>query len=273
MKLSMMSYTWSRQPQHFDLLKMLKQTQELGMAGIDLVGLHDRKAKELRQMVDDHGVPVVCHTFFADLNFPDASGRQAGCDAAKRSIEDAVILGAPVVMIPTPGKAGVDRHVGRRNWIAGLQALQPFAAQAGVVLTVENFPGADSPFVVADDVLEAVRTVPGVKVTYDNGNAASGEEPAESFRRCAVHVAHAHFKDWDIRDTPAEGYRLQLDGRYGKPALIGEGALNQKACLAAMRAAGYAGCINIEYEGNDYTPAEACRRAAAYLRGLGEGVE
>jgi sugar phosphate isomerase/epimerase len=117
-----------------------------------------------------------------------------------------------------------------------------------------------------------VREVPGLKVTYDNGNAAGGEDPAESFRKCAAHVAHAHFKDWDIRDTLADGYRAMLDGRYGKAALIGEGSVNQKACLAAMRAAGYQGCINLEYEGNVYTPAEACRRAAAYLRGLGEGV-
>ena len=142
MKLSMMSYTWSRQPAHFDLEKMLNLTRELGMAGIDFVRLHDRTAKELRRIADDHGVPVVAHTFGVDLNFPEASARRPGCDTAKRSIEDAVTLGAPVVMIPTPAKQGVDRNVGRRNWIKGLQELQPFAAQAGVVLTVENFPGA-----------------------------------------------------------------------------------------------------------------------------------
>ena len=268
----MMSYTWSRQPAHFDLRKMLTQTKGLGMAGIDFVGLHNQSAKALRQLADDHGVAVVCHTFFADLDSPDARKRQAACDSAKRSFADAVTLGAPVVMIPTPGKAGLDPRAGRRNWIAGLQAVQPFAADAGVVLTVENFPGADSPFVIADDLLEAVREVPGLKVTYDNGNASGGEDPAESFRRCAAHVVHAHFKDWCMRDTPAEGYRPQRDGRCGKAALIGEGSVDQKACLAAMRGAGYSGCINIEYEGNVYTPADACRRAAAYLRGLDAGL-
>ena len=39
---------------------------------------------------------------------------------------------------------------------------------------------------------------------------------------------------------------------------------------AAMKQAGYAGYINIEYEGNKYTPAEATRRAAATLRRLME---
>ena len=273
MKLSMMSYTWSRQPAHFDLQRMLQVTRELNMAGIDFVRLHDRTAKELRRMADDAGVKVVAHTFVVDLNFPDARARQPGGDAARRSIEDAVTLGAPVVMIVTPPKPNMDRNTARRNWIAGLKELQPFAAQAGVALSIENFPGAASPFVIADDFLEALREVPGLKLTFDNGNAASGEEPAESFRRCAAHVVHAHFKDWYMRGTPAEGYWPQLDGRYGRAALIGEGAVNQKACLAAMRAAGYQGCINIEYEGNDYTPEEACRRAAATLRAMGEGVE
>ena len=49
---------------------------------------------------------------------------------------------------------------------------------------------------------------------------------------------------------------------------IGEGLVDQKACLAAMQQAGYAGYINIEYEGNAYPPDEATRKAAAYLQGL-----
>ena len=268
MKLSMMSYTMARQAQHFDLQAMLELTRQLDLAGIDFVTLHDVPPDELRKMTDDLGIPVVCHTFFADLNHPDAVARQAGVDACKRGFEAAVTLGAPAVMIPTPGKDGVDRDTSRRNWIAGLEEVAPLAADAGVTLTVENFPGAASPFVVADDVLQAVREVPGLKITYDNGNAASGEDPAESFARCAQHVVHAHFKDWDVQDEPAEGFRPMLDGRYYRSALIGEGSIDHAACLRAMADAGYDGCINIEYEGNDYVPADAVRRAVAYLRGL-----
>ena len=268
MKYSMMSYTWSRQPQHFDLLKMLQQVRELDMAGVDFVTLHDRSAKELRALAGDCGVPVVCHTFFADVSQPDGDARTKALDAARRGIEAAVVLGAPTVMVVTPGKAGVPRNRQRRDWIAGLQRVQPFAAAAGVALTVENFPGADSPFVVADDVLEAMRDVPGLRLTFDAGNAASGEDPVESFHRSAPFVVHAHFKDWTVRPDAAPGFRPMLDGRHYKSALIGEGVVDHRACLAAMAAAGYPGCINIEYEGNDYPPAEAVRRAVTYLRGI-----
>jgi len=268
MKYSMMSYTVSRQPQHFDLRKMLKTTVDLKLDGIDFVTLHGQKAKELRKMTDDLGIPVVCHTFMdGELASADPVQLQLGLDKAKAAFEAAVELGAPCVMIPTPGDAR-PRDANRAAWIKGLAQAAPFAADAGVVLTVENFPGLNSPFVTADDILEALEQVSGLKLTYDNGNAASGEEPAASFTRCVKHVVHAHFKDWDIVRVPTEGYREMLDGKFYRPALIGEGNVDQAACLHAMKAAGYSGCINIEYENNKYDPYEATRRAVEYLRSL-----
>ncbi len=88
-------------------------------------------------------------------------------------------------------------------------------------MTIETSPAAvASPFVISSDVLEAVREVPGLKLTYDNGNTApGGEDPAVSFTCCAGHAAHAHFKDWD-RLTPARAARR--DYRCYAPALIGE---------------------------------------------------
>ena len=269
MNYSMMSYTFSRQPRHFDIKAMLAVAQELNMSGVDWVTLHDRSAKELRQMSQDCGLPVVCHTFFADLDFPAAAGRQAGVDAARRGIEAAVELGAPVVMIPTIPKPGEPRGQARRNWIAGLQEVVAFGKLAEVTVTVENFPGVWSPFVTSDDVLEAIQAVPGLKLTFDNGNASGGEHPGDSFARCARYVAHAHFKDWSEVPAGTEHGMQMLDGLYYKPALIGEGCVDVRSCLVAMAKSGYQGHINIEYEGDQYPPAEAVRRAVNYLRRMG----
>ena len=119
----------------------------------------------------------------------------------------------------------------------------------------------------ADDVLQAIAAAPGLKLTFDSGNAFTGEDPVQSFVRCAEHTVHAHFKDWLV---VSEGQgRQMLDGRFYQSALIGEGVLDHAACLRAMRAAGYTGYINIEYEANDYAPDEANRRAAAFLRARG----
>jgi len=265
---SMMSYTMTRQKEHFDFDEMLRLTVELDLAGIDFFGTCGLTAEELRARVDNLRIPVVCYIFSANLGAADGAERAQALEVTKQQVALALALGAPRVMIPTPGTEGVDRAECRKRWIGGLQAALPIMEEAGVTLTIENFPGASSPFVVADDVLEAVRQVPGLKLTFDNGNAASGEAPGESFARCAEHVVHAHFKDWSIADEPAPDRRLMLDGRYYKAALIGEGDVDQAGTLAAMKRAGYDGCINIEYEGNDYPPVQAVWRAVQFLRNL-----
>jgi len=175
-------------------------------------------------------------------------------------------------MVITSGQADVPREVSRHRWIDGFQEVMPFVRQAGLTLTIENFPGATSPFVISSDVMEAVRAVPGLKLTFDNGNVLTGgEDPAASFRQCVQHVVHAHFKDWDV--VPEPGGTLGLDGRRYQGALIGEGIVDHRSCLAAMQQANYQGYINLEYEGNKYPPEEATRRAAVYLRQLMDEIE
>jgi sugar phosphate isomerase/epimerase len=268
MKYSMMSYTMTRQKERFDFDEMLRLTAELDLAGIDFFGTCGLTVDELRARVDDAGVPVVCSIYSANLAATDRDELTKALDTTRRQVDDALALGAPLMMVTTPGIEGVPRAASRKRWIGGLQEANAIVQDAGMTLTIENFPGANSPFVIADDVLEAMREVPGLKLTFDNGNAGSGEDPGQSFTRCAEHVVHAHFKDWAIVDETAPGARLMLDGRHYVAALIGEGDIDQAGSLAAMKRAGYDGCINIEYEGNDYPPADAVRRAVGYLRAL-----
>lgn len=264
MKLSMMTYTMARR-EGFTPESCVQLAAELKMDGIDWITTYGRDPLELKKMSHDAGLPVVAHTFFASRML---AGEENWLDEIKQSISDAVALEAPIVMIPTASSDSIARDEFRKIWIDALAQIAPLTSEAGIILTVENFPGKDSPFVIADDFLQAVNKVPSLKLTYDNGNAAGGEDPVESFTRCAKYVVHAHFKDWDISDAPQDGYRQMLDGRYYKPALIGEGNIDHRACLKAMAAAGYDGCINIEYEGNKYLPAEGIRKAVEYLRGL-----
>jgi sugar phosphate isomerase/epimerase len=271
MKLSLMSYTFSRQGwkknEKFDLEGMCRVGQELNIDGADIVTTHGLPAAEIRRVLADHGIKPACYTFNAALNFPTASERAAGVDAVKAGVDVAVEIGAPGIMVVTPGKQGMARDVSRRQFIRGLQESSAFARQAGIFMSVENFPGVASPFVVSSDVLEAIREVPGLKLTYDNGNVlCGGEDPAVSFSRCAVHVVHAHFKDYVLAE-PGKGSE-RLDGRQYDAALIGEGIVPHQTCLEAMNKAGYKGYINIEYEGNKYPPDEATRRAAKYLQDL-----
>lgn len=271
MKLSVMSYTFSRQgwkkDGRFDLEGMCRVAQELGIDGADIVTTHELKPQEIRKVLSDSGIAPVCYTFLVTaLNAATAAERRAGVDQVKSGVEFAAAIGAKLVMLVTPGQNSVPRDVARGQYIQGLQESADFARQAGIMASIENFPGADSPFVIAADILEAIRAVPGLKLTFDNGNALQGEDPASSFSRCAKYVVHAHFKDWAITE-PGKGTK-GLDGRYYEGALIGEGIVPHRACLEAMKRADYRGYINLEYEGNKYPPDKATRRAAKYLQAL-----
>ncbi len=269
MKLSMMSYTMARglTPDKVNLPHICALARELGLDGIDMVTTYGRDPREVRAITDGHGLKVVCHTFFANVNFPDAISRAPGLDAIKRGIETAAVLGADKVMMTTPGKPGLSRDDSRRNYIAALREAVAIAATSGITFTIENFPGPASPFIVSADILEAAAAVPGLKLTFDNGNVITGgEDPSVSFEKTKHCAVHAHFKDWTLvgENEGAKG----VDGRSYRAALIGEGIVDQRACLRAMNKCGYKGYINIEYEGNAYTAEAAVRKAAEYLRSL-----
>lgn len=265
MKLCMMTYTMARQG-GYEVEDFIKTAQDCKLDAIDWITTYGRDPKELRKMSEDAGLYIACHTFM----LPKFITRENGwLDDARQSVEDAVELGAPVVMIPTSARVDTaDRAAYRREWIEALKQIAPLTDDAGIALTVENFPGKFSPFITAADFFEAQREIPQLRLTFDNGNASSGEDPVESFKQCSDYVVHAHFKDWDIIDAPTEGYREMSDGRHYCPALIGEGDVNTVGCWNAMRDYGYQGYINIEYENNKYKGDEAIKRVAEYLRSL-----
>ena len=262
MKFSMMTYTMMRQ-KCFTPEDCVRVAVELGMDGIDWVTTYDRDPRELKKLSDDAGLPVAAHTFF--LRKDDMPQLES---SAARHLDDAVTLGAPVVMIPPAVHPGITTlEECRKLWIGILQKVAPLAAERGIALSVENFPNPISAVVTADDFYALKAEVPGLKLTFDNGNAASGEDQIASLKRCYRDIVHVHFKDWQRRDDPAEGWKLMRDGRYYQAALIGEGVVDSRATLRELEKLGYDGFINIEYENLTYRGDEAIKRALEYLRG------
>ncbi len=261
MKFSMMSYTMARQG--FQVEDIVRTAAELKMDGIDWVTTYERDPEEIKKLCADVGLPIIAYTFF----LPKANAREPGfLDDAKRSLETAVRLGAPLVMIPTPPVTGAtDRAEARKVWTDALVQVAPLAEQAGVIMTVENFPGLLSPFVTADDFLEARKVIPSLYLTFDNGNASTGEDQLESLRRCAPYVKHVHFKDWDFSPEPREGFRQMINGYY-RSALIGDGVVDSRATLRELEKIGYDGYINIEYENNDYPADQGIKKVLEHLK-------
>jgi len=266
----MMSYTLARglKPgEPFDVEGLCRFAVELGLDAVDWVTTYGHDPREVRRITDEHGLRNICYTFPCDLNFPTPAERAAGREEFKRGIETAVVLGADKVMLPVPGKPQFTREQSFRNVVAGLGEVVEVAAEAGVTVTVENFPSRLSPFVVSQDVNRAVREVPALRITYDNGNVTTGGEGTyEGFMRSAPWIVHAHFKDFAVCSEQDPEGRLCLDGKYRRPVLLGDGDVDQMGSLRAMKESAYAGYIDFEYEGSAYSPREATVQGVGRLR-------
>ena len=257
----MMTYTMMRQ-KGFTPADCVRVAAELKMEGIDWVTTYGEDPELLKKMSEDAGLIIAAHTFFVPGNTLAEK-----VSNAEKSLDDACILGAPVVMVPPCPFADIPDPVeNRKRWVEILAEIAPLAEQRNLIFTVENFPGAASGFVTADDFYEAKKAILSLKLTFDNGNAASGEDQIESLKRCFKDVAHVHFKDWDIFDEHECTWRKMRDGKYYIPALIGEGNIDSKATLKALEELGYDGFINIEYENEKYPADEAIRKVLDYLR-------
>lgn len=271
-QISMMTYTLARGEWNKtrDIVKLCEFTRELGLEAIDWITTYDSTPGEVRKICDDFGLKTICYTFFADLNFPDKNSRQPGLDKVKEGIEAASILGTDKIMLPIPGKEGLTREESRRNVIEGLKDAVETGEKQNITVTVEHFPHKTAPFIVSSDVNEAIKEVPKLRVTYDNGNVMTGgEDPVEGFLKSKEYIVHSHFKDFRLA-APEEAKLEGADGRHYRGALVGEGELDYPAIVKAMNRSGYKGYINFEYEGSTYTPEESMRKGLRYLEQLFE---
>jgi len=272
MRYSFMTYTVARQARGHavDMMVLCRMARALGFDALDQVTLYDYEAGEIRRLADDHGLKIICYTFFVGVNTPAPAQRARAVDEFRRGLEVARVLGAPRVMLPIAGVAGQSRPAQQQQIIDGLREIVPLGQAAGITVTIEHFPGFESPFVTSPDLDVALAAVPGLKITFDSGNCLTGgENPVDAWRRHRSVIDFVHFKDWTRGDFDG---RTMRDGHRYRPAVVGEGVVDYPALLRAMRVDGYPGHINLEYEGDDYPADEALRRALAYLRRVEESI-
>jgi len=270
MKFALMTYTFARQDWkkdgNFDLEKMCKVGQELGIEGVDIVShsFSPLDPENIRKVLADHGQKVVCYTFFPLLNKPNRADREAGIEEVKKAIEIARRLGAHKVMIHTPGDSKMTDEECRVNWIHGLQEAIVLTNAAGLTLTIESI--RYSPFSTSAEMLRVVREVPGIKLVFDTGNIyAMGEDPLAFYNACRKHIVHVHFKDgrWYDKTNSDGSTRRDFSNE-----LVGEGDINLAECAKALIRDGYKGFVDIEYESNKYSPEVANKKAIEFINNI-----
>ena len=240
LKLSMMSSTAGRVPAE----KVVEIAKYSGCGGIEWINSHGSSGKELRKLVDDSGLKTVAYTMY-DETFVNRESNYL--DKFKEHLEIALDAGAPHVMIPPFARVdskGLEED--RKEWTEYFAEIYPLAKAAGMPLTLESTGLPDSPIVKADEILEVLEAVPGLKVVFDNGNTFSADDPVSAYRKLLPWIIHVHMKDSYISDVPCEKAILRRNGKYLRPALIGQGDYDLCGFLKLLQETGYDRWITLE---------------------------
>jgi len=204
--------------------------------------------ERIRQEVQATGL-VVSSLSMDLLNARPVATDPMGPAWLQQAIEAAGDLGAEAILVPFFGPAELlDGPALRKGvvdaLVARMRAAAPRAAEAGVVLALENTCSAEQNLEILDRIGHDA-----VACYYDIGNStgAGYDVPAE-IRLLGSHLPIIHFKD-------GEHY-------------LGQGGVRMEPVAEALRAIGYAGWVVLETACPSDDAVADCRRNTEFVRGL-----
>ena len=167
---------------------------------------------------------------------PDKHYRQIRIDHTMRCLTMAKELGAPCITTEPGGpvEAGASWNAGLKLFVEMLKPVIEHAEKEGVLLLIEPEPGLL--IETADQFLEFRGHIksPMVGCNFDIGHSyCVGDDPASTIPRLAKYIKHFHLED--IAST-----------RVHHHLIPGDGAIDFKAAIEAIRAIGYKEWVTIE---------------------------
>lgn len=182
---------------------------------------------------------------------PDKHYRQIRIDHTMRCLTMAKELGAPCITTEPGGpvEAGASWNAGLKLFVEMLKPVIEHAEKEGVLLLIEPEPGLL--IETADQFLEFMGYIksPMVGCNFDIGHSyCVGDDPASTIPKLAKYIKHYHLED--IANT-----------RVHHHLIPGDGAIDFKAAIEAIKATGYKEWVTIELYPYVEDPDQAARLA------------
>jgi sugar phosphate isomerase/epimerase len=215
--------------------------------GVPQVGVWRHKVAELglgaaAQLVRDAGVRVssVCRGGM----FPAASAaeRAARIDDNRRAIDEAVTLGADVLVLVCGAATDRDIAAARLTVTDGIAAIAPYAAERGIRLGIEPlhpaFAAERSCITTLREARELAESFPShtVGVVVDVYHVWWDPERTSEIARLGDRIAGYHVNDWLVPVTDVLMNR----------GMMGDGRIELRTIRGEVEHAGYGGPIEVE---------------------------
>lgn len=218
--------------------------------------------------------PMMCAS--PDFTIPDAALRDAEIEKEKGIIDVTAALGGGFCRVLSgQRREDVSRADGVRWTVESITSLLDYAAERGIVLTMENhykdgywrYPEFAQKLDVFLEIIEQIDS-PHFGVNYDPSNAIiGGEDPLVVLEAVKHRVVSMHASDRYLISGTIEDLMNQ-DGSLGyaknlKHGVIGKGLNDYDAIFSTLRAEGFDGWISIEDGENGM---EELRESVQFLR-------
>jgi len=220
--------------------------------GVEMVDLFDGMLKsvnlspfEAKKMLEEIGLSVSVFGVRTDLVSPDAEVRQKSLDAIRYGVDVCRRLDIDH-LFSHGGQHSNKGEEALNRYIEGLSEAADIAAEAGIMLSIEN---AGTLCHTDEELLKCIKGVnkSNFKITFDGGNFILARcDPHRAARRLAQHVIHVHVKSFIPVTDPSEWISPNFPYRY---CPIGEGLVDYRRIRDILVAAGFDRCMSFEPEG------------------------
>jgi sugar phosphate isomerase/epimerase len=215
-------------------------------SGVPYIGVWrhklDGNAAKASAMIRSEGLRVSSLCRGGWFSAPTAEERRKRVADNRLAIEEAALLGAPVLVIVSGPANGQTLNDARATVLDGLQEVLPDAEKAGVILGIEPLHpmyAAERSVVVtlkqANDIVEYLAS-PAAQVVVDAFHVWWDPDVMHQIERARGKIAGFHVSDWPV---PLPGI---LMGR----AMMGDGVIELRQLRQAVDATGYDGPIEVE---------------------------
>ncbi len=202
----------------------------------------DGNAAKASEMIRGEGLGVSSLCRGGWFSAPTAEERRKRVADNRVAIEEAALIGAPVLVIVSGPAHGQTLDDARATVLDGLMEVLPDAEKAGVVLGVEPLHpmyAAERSVVVtlkqANEIVERLAS-PAAGVVVDAFHVWWDPDVMEQIERARGKIVGFHVSDWPV---PLPGI---LMGR----AMMGDGVIELRRLREAVDVAGYDGPIEVE---------------------------
>lgn len=263
------------------VLDWIELAATLGVDGLEFYSgfLHTDEGflVEVQSTLRQHNLqmPMLCCS--PDFTQPDAALLEREIENEKRMIELTAFFGGRYCRVLSgQRRPGLSRKAGIEQVVRVIKSLLPFAADHGVILTMENhykdnyweYPEFAQKMDVFIEIVEQIES-PWFGVNYDPSNTIlAGEDPLEllelvKHRVVTMHASDRYLKSGTIEDLRREenaaGYAARL--AHG---VIGKGMNDYDKILSILQSVGFQSWISIEDGMNGM---DDLRQSVEFLRG------